>query len=96
MTTWTLAIQQVETWSGSPKVHVFSPLVFSAYPVFDTKPFVSHWAGRVQQVETWIDIEFPLRVFSPLVFSLHPVFDTGSVAGIWLDRAIQSEQWTKH
>ncbi len=95
MTTWTPKTKQSEAWTEARGRFVFSPLVFSNYPVFDTMPGLSRWTDRVQQAEAWTNFENPLRVFSPLVFSLHPVFDTGRASGVWTDRVKQPEVWAE-
>jgi hypothetical protein len=57
MTTWTPKTQQAETWTAEQGriIRVFSPLVFSRRPVFDTGPTAGIWDARIIQSEAWVN-----------------------------------------
>jgi hypothetical protein len=55
MTTWTEKTEQSETWTAAPgnRARVFSPLVFSVWPVFATGVSSDFWTEKTEQSETW-------------------------------------------
>ena len=54
--TWTPIASQAETWTnvnGDRLIRVFSVLVFSRRPIFDTGPSAGIWDNDVPQNEIW-------------------------------------------
>lgn len=57
MTTWTPKTEQAETWTSEDQgLRVFSPLVFSLHPVFDTGQAGGFWVPKATQSETWTEL----------------------------------------
>lgn len=55
-TAWTEKTEQPETWTPqtrNSRPRVFSPLVFSAWPVFATGVLSDFWTEKAEQPETW-------------------------------------------
>lgn len=55
MTVWTEKTEQSETWTeaAANRARVFSPLVFSIWPLFATGVSSDFWTERTEQPETW-------------------------------------------
>jgi hypothetical protein len=54
--TWTPVAQQSEAWTNDTReARVFSPLVFSLHPVFDTGSLAGVYAVETKQPEVWTE-----------------------------------------